>query len=128
VNIVYNAGWNEGMSSAIRKGISALIKTDPKIQSAILMLCDQPLMDTYVLNHLIMANNAGGIAASGYNDTIGPPVLFDVIYFNDLLALKGSDGAKKVIQQYPGKIVNVLFPQGDIDIDTMEDFQKLSQL
>jgi molybdenum cofactor cytidylyltransferase len=128
VNIVYNAGWNEGMSSAIRTGISALIKTDPKIQSAILMLCDQLLMDTYVLNHLIMANNAGGIAASGYNDTIGPPVLFDVIYFNDLLALKGSDGAKKVIQQYPGKIVNVLFPQGDIDIDTMEDFQKLSQL
>jgi len=127
VNIVYNADWNEGMSSAIRAGISALIKIEHNVQSVILMLCDQPFTDTYVVNHLIMASDASGIAASVYNNTVGPPVLFDAIYFKDLMALKGVEGAKKVIQKYPGKVVEVLFPQGNIDIDTMEDFEKINR-
>jgi len=35
INIIQNPGWSEGMSSSIRAGISALLKIEPKIQSAI---------------------------------------------------------------------------------------------
>jgi molybdenum cofactor cytidylyltransferase len=124
--IVWNADWDEGMASSIREGITALKRLSPESRSVILSLCDQPFVDTYVLNHLIMAKSKEGIVASAYNDAIGPPVLFDATYFDDLLALKGSEGAKKVIQQYSEKVIEIIFPQGSIDIDTIEDFEQLS--
>ncbi|HWZ05047.1 MAG TPA: nucleotidyltransferase family protein [Mucilaginibacter sp.] len=128
INIVHNPDWDEGMSSSIRAGVSALLKIDPNIQSAILMLCDQPFTDTYLLNHLIMANEEPGITVCTYNNTMGPPVLFDAVYFSELLLLKGAEGAKKVIHKYPDKVVEIVFPHGSIDIDTMEDFEKLNRL
>ena len=128
INIIHNPDWAEGMSSSIRAGISALLKIEPNIQSVILMLCDQPFTNTYLLNHLIMANEESGIAVCTYNNTIGPPVLFDAVYFNELLLLKGAEGAKKVIHKYPDKVVEIVFPHGSIDIDTMEDFEKLNRL
>lgn len=126
VNITHNPDWAEGMSSSIRKGVSAMLKIEPNIQSVILMLCDQPFTDTYLLNHLIMANGKDGITGCAYNDTIGPPVLFDAVYFTDLLSLKGHEGAKKVIHKYRDKVGEILFQHGSIDIDTIEDFEKLT--
>jgi molybdenum cofactor cytidylyltransferase len=125
VTIVKNPEWHEGMASSIRIGIKELLKLKPDIQSVILMLCDQPFVDTYVLNHLILAKSKEGITVCSYNDTVGPPVLFDAIYFDDLLMLKGAEGAKKVIQKYPDKVVEILFPQGSVDIDTLEDYEGL---
>ena len=127
INIIHNPEWNEGMSSSIRTGLSGLLKIEPNIQSVILMLCDQPFTDTYLLNHLIMANGEQGITACSYNNTTGPPVLFDVVYFKDLLSLKGTEGAKKVIHKYPDKVIEILFPHGSVDIDTIEDFEKLNR-
>jgi len=75
-----------------------------------------------------MANEESGITACTYNNTVGPPVLFDAIYFKDLLMLKGAEGAKKVIRYYPENVVEILFPHGSIDIDTIEDFEKINQL
>ena len=127
VHIIHNPDWEEGMSSSIRAGISELLKLAPDVQSVILMLCDQPHTDTYLLNHLVMANGKQGITVCAYNNTIGPPVLFDAVYFKELLMLKGAEGAKKVIHKYPDKVGEILFPHGSIDIDTIEDFEKLNQ-
>src|ERR1035437_6793844 len=44
--IVYNADWQEGMASSIRVGITALKKINPESDAVILMLCDQPFVDT----------------------------------------------------------------------------------
>jgi molybdenum cofactor cytidylyltransferase len=125
VIIVDNPDWYAGMASSIRTGIKELLKLNPSVESVILMLCDQPFVDTYVLNHLIMAKTKEGITVCSYNDSIGPPVLFDAVYFDDLLLLTGREGAKKVIQKYPDKIIEILFPQGSVDIDTVEDYERL---
>jgi len=128
ISIIENPDWAEGMSSSIRAGITALQKLAPAIESVILMLCDQPFVDTYLLNHLVLAKPESGIVSSFYNDTPGPPVLFDAIYFDELLMLKGAEGAKKVIQKYPDKTVEIVFPPGRIDIDSIEDFERISGL
>jgi len=125
VTIAKNNEWSEGMASSIRAGIRELINIRPDVQSVILMLCDQPFVDTYLLNLLILAKSKHGITASFYNDTIGAPVLFDAIYFDELLQLKGAEGAKQLIQKYPDKVTEIPFPAGGIDIDTIEDFEKL---
>ena len=126
IAIVQNDEWKEGMASSIRAGTSELKKIIPTIQSAILLLCDQPFMDTHLLNHLILSKTKKGISVSRYNKTVGPPVLFDAVYFDDLLLLTGAEGAKKVIQKYPENVSEIPFPKGSIDIDTIEDFEKIN--
>ena len=125
VNLIQNSDWNEGMASSIRSGISELQKLELKADSLILMLCDQPFVDTSLLDQLVQKKSTKGIVACAYNDTAGPPVLFDAVYFDELLLLKGQEGAKKLLLKYPDDVVAVPFPWGDIDIDTVEDFEKL---
>jgi len=123
--IVYNTDWEEGMASSIRAGITALKKINPESDAVILMLCDQPFADTSLLNQLVQKRSAKGIVACAYNKTIGPPVLFDAVYFDELLLLKGQEGAKKLFKKYQNDVVTVSFPLGSVDIDTSEDFERL---
>ncbi len=125
INIIHNPDWQEGMASSIGLGINALQKIDPKADAVVLMLCDQPFVDTALLNGLVQKRSAKGIVASGYNDTIGAPVLFDTAYFDELTLLKGQEGAKKLLLKYPDDVVIVPFQLGGIDIDTVEDYEKL---
>jgi len=125
VTIVQNSDWKEGLASSIRSGIKELQLTSPAIKSVILMLCDQPFVDTYLLNLLVLAKSKAGIVVSLYNEAIGPPVLFDAAYFNELLLLKGDEGARKVIQKHPSKVTEIPFPQGGVDIDTVEDYDRV---
>ena len=41
------------------------------------------------------------------------------------MQLQGDLGAKKIIQKYPERLNTIDFPQGEIDLDTIEDYQKL---
>src|ERR1700753_1407492 len=125
VLIIENNDWNEGMASSIRAGINKVLQLKPTADDIILMLCDQPFVDTYLINMLVAAKAKNGICASFYNDTIGPPVLFDVVYFDELLKLQGTDGAKKVMQKYPERVKEIPFAPGGVDIDTMEDYEKI---
>jgi molybdenum cofactor cytidylyltransferase len=130
VRVVVNKGWEKGMSSSIKCGINALIKSNPDISQAIVMLCDQPFVDTQILNKLIAEKQLSGkaIAACTYDNTLGTPVLFDRIFFHQLLSLEGQQGAKKLVFNNQDQVVPVPFPFGKIDIDTIEDYEKLREV
>lgn len=125
VNLVQNTDWAEGMSSSIRSGIIELKRVAPSVTSVILMLCDQPFVDTHHLNLLIMAKSKSGLVACSYDNIIGAPALFDVIYFDELIALKGHESAKKLLSKYADVVTSIPLPQGSIDIDTIEDLERL---
>jgi molybdenum cofactor cytidylyltransferase len=127
VIILQNDEWHEGMSSSIRLGIAKLQEISTDIDSAILMLCDQPFADAALLNQLIRqkSNSNKAIVASGYNGTFGPPALFDKSKFPELLELSGREGAKKIIAKYSDELDVVAFPLGIIDIDTTGDYERL---
>ncbi|WP_259069421.1 nucleotidyltransferase family protein [Mucilaginibacter sp. X4EP1] len=126
VNIVNNTDWAEGISSSIKSGINEIQKINPAINAVILMFCDQPFVDTHLLNMLILSKTKSGIAASAYDDMIGMPTLFDKIYFDELLNLNGNGGAENLLTKY-GDILTILpYDQGGIDIDTMEDFDYIT--
>src|SRR6201996_8810255 len=96
VATIYNDDWQEGMSSSIRVGINELKKSEIKIDSLILMLCDQPHVDSKLLLQLIPEDQPKAIVACAYSGTIGPPAFFDEFYFPELLLLNGNEGAKKL--------------------------------
>ncbi len=125
VTIIYNDDWQEGMSSSIRVGINELKKSEIKMDSVILMLCDQPYVDAKLLLQLIPKDKSKAIVACAYSGTIGPPVFFDGFYFPELLLLNGKEGAKKLLVKYADRVATVPFPQGSIDIDTIEDYEGL---
>jgi len=127
ITILYNADWAEGMASSVRCAIQALIKSAPGITSVILMLCDQPFVDTVLLNAMVekQSNLLPGIVACAYKDTIGVPVLFENRYFDELLSLKGQEGAKKLLLKYKDLVFSIPFALGSVDIDTMDDYERI---
>jgi molybdenum cofactor cytidylyltransferase len=127
VTIIHNKDWEEGMASSIRAGITELQKLSPDIDDAILMLCDQPFVNVALLNNLMLnkQQTSTPIIACAYNNTVGPPALFDKTYFNALLSLKGQEGAKKLLMKYRDKVFTIPFDKGAIDIDTVEDYAKI---
>lgn len=129
VQIVINMSWNEGLSSSIKCGLTRLLQLEPDASQAIIMLCDQPFVDSAILNKLMTEKEAAGraIAACTYDNTLGTPVLFDKRFFPDLLSLEGNHGAKGLVLDNESDVVSIPFPLGNIDIDTAEDYEKLKE-
>lgn len=127
--IVVNDDWQEGMASSIRCGIQALLEISPSAEGAILMVCDQPYVNASLLNNLIgvYQDNSHPIVACSYADTFGPPALFPKRIFPELLELKGDVGAKNILHQHSREVELILFPEGTLDIDTIEDYKKISK-
>lgn len=128
VHIVVNKEWQEGMASSIRCGLNTLLHIAPSSGAAILMVCDQPFVSAPLLNELIskQKNTGKQIVASQYQNTVGPPALFDKIIFPELMKLKGDAGARKVVERHSSDTTTVLFTGGNIDIDTEADYKALN--
>lgn len=123
---VTNKNWENGMASSMQTGLKHLLQKQ-EINAVILMLSDQPFIEVNTINNLIInyLNSDKGIITSTYQNTFGVPVLFDQKYFNELLELQSKEGAKTIIYKHLDDVEKVDFPNGAVDIDTYEDYEKL---
>ena len=123
---VINESWEDGMASSMQSGLRFLLEKE-QLDQVILMLVDQPYVESNLLDRLILEKErtGKGIVACSYSDTLGVPVIFDQKYFEELLKLKGSDGAKKVILRNKADAFEIDFPLGAVDLDTEEDLERL---
>ncbi|MEP6754327.1 MAG: nucleotidyltransferase family protein [Chthonomonadales bacterium] len=128
ITIAHNADWSTGMGGSLRCGLQELLRIEPGCDRVLFMLCDQPHLSTAHLELLIQSGNGQleRIVASEYSGDPGVPALCGKSYFSELLALDGSGGAKQLFKAHREHVVTVPFPDGDIDIDTLQDFAKLS--
>ncbi|MRG45667.1 NTP transferase domain-containing protein [Chitinophaga sp. SYP-B3965] len=124
---VWNPQFQEGMASSIRSGVQYMMDFEIPIDHIILMVCDQPHVDTAHLLALIKEQQETGakIVASFYEDRKGVPALFDQTLFPELLSLTGDMGARGIIEKHEADTAIVPFPPGAIDIDTDEAYQLL---
>jgi CTP:molybdopterin cytidylyltransferase MocA len=99
----------------------------PLLDAIVLLTCDQPFVDANVIKQLIRLREQTGkaIVASSYSNTLGVPALFDRSYFEELLSLGDASGAKSIILSDRDRAAEFPFPEGKIDIDTAEDYEKL---
>jgi molybdenum cofactor cytidylyltransferase len=125
--VVKNRNWREGIGSSIRVGIDHLTDVKPEIAAIVLLVCDQPFVDSELIGRLIALREKTGkdIVASSYSDTVGVPALFVRAVFSELQALEGDSGAKKLIFKNPNRVAEVPFSLGNIDIDTVDDYANL---
>ena len=65
---------------------------------------------------------------SEYSGDIGVPAIFSAEVFYDLKELKGDQGAKKLIHDQKLDYGIVKFEEGNFDVDTAEDVERLKKL
>ncbi|NJP11013.1 MAG: nucleotidyltransferase family protein [Leptolyngbyaceae cyanobacterium RU_5_1] len=127
LQVIENPRWTHGMSTSIRIGVEGLKAENPSVKAVVLMVCDQPLVSTQLINQLVEYYQAmkGLIVAAEYAGILGVPALFDHTLFPDLIALNGDVGARQVIQRHAQKTCGVSYPAGAFDLDTPADYQQL---
>jgi len=129
VTVVQHTGWQQGMASSMQAGLREALLQQPTLNNIVITLCDQPFVTSQLLTQLVQLQHTSGkpIVASAYNNTVGPPVIFTNYYFTELLALKGEEGAKKIIVQHMHDVATLPFEAGKFDIDTQADYAALQQ-
>ncbi len=127
VKIFDNQNWRAGIGGSIRLGVQGLIDIQAKPEAIALLVCDQPFVDARTIARLITLREKTkrAIVASSYANTLGVPALFDRSCFQELLALDNATGAKMVILSNRERVAEFPFPEGKIDIDTLDDYEKL---
>jgi molybdenum cofactor cytidylyltransferase len=121
--IVVNDGWQEGMGSSIRAGVTRLRDVAPDCPAAFLLLADQPAVSEPLLRTLAERFRLGPepAAACRYGDVLGPPAIFSASLFRELEGLHGDEGARSLLRSGRIAVAEIDFPEGTDDVDDPED-------
>jgi len=123
VHFVYNAAFNEGLSSSIVSGVSE-IEMHPDYKAVLILLGDQPAIDKEYLDAMIalFSEDNSKIIASNYKGKLGVPAIFPKSYFSKLKNISGDFGAKEILHTSKD-VIALNRPTNFIDIDTEKDLQ-----
>ncbi|BAF59713.1 MAG: nucleotidyltransferase family protein [Pelotomaculum sp.] len=126
VKVVHNPDFAEGQGVSLALGARNISKD----ASAILVLTsDQPLVSSSLINFLVEKFKKSSCLALRpvYNGMPGHPVIFSGFLREELVGLKGDEGARQILKKMGGG-VNYWPVQDEavvFDIDTPEDFETL---
>ncbi|MDQ1142487.1 nucleotidyltransferase family protein [Pedobacter agri] len=127
ITFVLNEDWKTGMSSSIATGMNVILKDFSDTENIIITVADQVHITSDILEALYQKfkSENKNIVTAHYLQTTGTPALFNKKYFNKLLNLQGSGGAKNIIKQHLDDVSSIPFELGHIDIDTATDYHNL---
>ena len=134
--IVENPAYLQGMSTSMHLGLQLLLSDGYKkaglpyaVDSALIVLGDQPMITSRVIDTLIASYRATGkrIVAPLYAGKRGSPVLFDASLFPELLEVTGDEGGRTVLERHRKEVE--LVEMGDAianyDVDTWDAYQQV---
>jgi molybdenum cofactor cytidylyltransferase len=128
VRVLVNDKFQEGMGTSLRAGIGAL---GPSAKAAFAVLADQPFVRPETLDRMIAYHRQSGaqITIPLYRGFRGNPVLLDRSVFSEVMALSGDVGCRAIFGSHTEGIhkLEVDDPGILLDIDTVEDFERLSR-
>ena len=125
---VHCADWEAGLAASLRAGVSAALARAPEAP-VLLLLADQPAVDSALLDRLIALHEAGHqLAACHYGGELGVPALFAPSFARELLALEGDRGAKALLIRERARVAWLPFEDGVLDVDTPEDWARVSRI
>ncbi|HET9955647.1 MAG TPA: nucleotidyltransferase family protein [Polyangiaceae bacterium] len=139
VEVLENSDYRQGIASSIRRAVTWAEQYSSR--GLLLMLCDQPRLTSSHLDALIDAADANGtLVCSRYEGQRGVPAVFPVRYFKALKRLRGDQGARVLLRGSDSgdadwaradasraqRIVEIEWPEGAQDIDTVRDWRQLT--
>jgi len=128
LDTVENKDWQSGMSSSIKLGLSKLIELEPQLDALLITLMDQPKVTASHLAEFVsmFAELRPPLIAAEYSGTAGVPALFSRVFFNELLQLKGDQGARSIIRARSA-VQTISLDEAAIDIDSVSDLETLER-
>lgn len=129
VQIVYNPNYLQGeMLSSLQAGLRTL---DASTSACLVVLGDQPTLETRVINRVMAAyaEGKGDIVVPTYRGKRGHPVLIGQHFWPELLALE-SGAPRDVIRRHPDDLALLDLDTDSIlrDIDTPEQYHRERRL
>lgn len=127
VRVLNNPNWLEGQASSVRAAVKLFSEELPEVYGALFFLVDQPQISVELARTLVGAysESLSPIVAPMVDDRRGNPVLFDRSTFAALSQLEGDSGGRQVFSRFPIQYVQWLDARAGMDVDTMEDYQRL---
>jgi len=126
VEFAVNEDYQLGMLSSVQAGFRTL---PADAEAAVVMLGDQPFLPSRVVDAVIGAYEEGGkgIVVPTFQGRRGHPVLIDLKYREEVLALDPADGLRQLMRAHPADIFEVEAGDANIlrDLDTPEDYAGL---
>lgn len=128
VTIVHNATFEEGLSSSLRAGLSALPSDS---DGTLILLGDMPAIESSDLEALIAAfaaKDRQAICVPVRHGRRGNPVLWGAAYFAEMMSLSGDVGAKPLMARHTEHVTEVAAGSDGIfaDVDTPSDLARLT--
>jgi molybdenum cofactor cytidylyltransferase len=127
VTIVHNAAFDDGLSSSLKAGLSAL---PPDSDGALILLGDMPAIEGSVLSALMAAfTGRDAICVPVQDGRRGNPVLWGAAYFDEIMRLSGDVGAKSLMARHSEHVTEVPAGSDSIfaDVDTPADLARLTR-
>ncbi len=126
VEVVHNAGWEEGIASSLRTALGAL-EARADVHAVCIGLADQPRVGAEAYRRLAAAHDDGApFAVATYGGVRANPVLLARSLWSEAAALTGDVGARALMSRHP--VVEVACDDtGDpADVDTFDDLARLA--
>ena len=136
ITLIENADYLQGMSTSMRSGLQTIIshgyrkfKTWQAVDSALILLGDQPLITPRIIDTLISTWQTTGkrIVAPLYEGKRGNPILFAASLFPELLEVSGDEGGRSVVERHRLELGTVELgdAMASYDVDTWEAYQQV---
>jgi molybdenum cofactor cytidylyltransferase len=137
ITITENPSYLQGMSTSMHAGLRTLtslgykkdLRALTRVDSALVILGDQPLITPQIIDALIEARKQTGkrIIAPVYDGKRGNPILFAADLFPELLQVTGDEGGRSVIERHRSDVATVELESASTtyDVDTWEAYQQV---
>jgi molybdenum cofactor cytidylyltransferase len=122
--IVINPDYEQGITSSLRAGLSAL----PEVGAAMVMLADMPFVTAEMIAALIARyrKSRAPLVVSDYEGVHAPPILYDHALFGELMAMTETGCGKQVVKRHRHEAEVLAWPATALaDLDVPEDYARL---
>jgi len=121
-NTIYNRQWSRGLGSSI-SFVATQMENESKCSGVLITLGDQVKLSEQDYQKLVDVYDGEKIVVSSYSRKKGPPAIFPRKYFEQLMNLKGDNGAKEVIRKNSNFVISCKVDNASFDIDFKDDFK-----
>lgn len=129
VPVIDNPRWPEGQLSSLLAGLAAVDGSG--VEAVLVALVDCPLVRAATVDALLEAwrRTRAPIVRPIHAGRHGHPVVFDRAVFEDLRAAPPDRGAKAVLQQHAGMVLDLPVDDAGVlaDVDTPADYEALTR-
>ncbi|HSM23834.1 MAG TPA: selenium cofactor biosynthesis protein YqeC [Anaerolineaceae bacterium] len=125
INIVINPDWENGQSKSVIEGVKFF--TSKNVEAVLFLLVDQPQITVDQIHDVInlYAYKKPPIIVHNFEGQNRHPILFSKLTFSDLTNLEGDQGGRQLFDNFPVEKIKIKDQYYSIDVDTINDLEKL---